>query len=123
MKEGEKEELRRKIGQDLHEDVKGTRNFLYSIAKNYRKGTIETANTIKYVNVNVIREPEQIFERWKDYFEQLLNVDERERMANYISEADVNEDYLEVSIEEIEDAMSQMKRGKQHGKTAYLSNY
>ena len=123
MKEGEKEELRRKIGQDLHEDVKGTRNFLYSIAKNYRKGTIETANTIKYVNVNVIREPEQIFERWKDYFEQLLNVEERERMANYISEADVNEDYLEVSIEEIEDAMSQMERGKQHGKTAYLSNY
>ena len=33
-------------------------------------------------------------------------------MANCISDADVNEDYPEISIEEVKDAMSQMKRGK-----------
>ena len=42
-------------------------------------------------------------------------MEERERMANCISDADVNEDYPEISIEEVKDAMSQMKGGKAAG--------
>ena len=102
----------RKIRQDLQEDLKGTKKLLYSIVKNDRKDAMETASTIKNVNGSIVTEPDQILERWKDYFEQLLNVEERERMANYISEVDVNEDFPEISIEEVKDAMSQMKRGK-----------
>ena len=68
----------RKIGDNLREDHAGRRKLLYSMAKNYRAEKKDTACTIKDKEGNIITEPERVMERWKEYFKELLNVEEEE---------------------------------------------
>ena len=74
VKRKEKREVWRKIGSDLQEDYAGTKKLLYSMAKNYRTEKKEASCSIRDEDNNVITEEEQVMERWKVYFEKLLNV-------------------------------------------------
>lgn len=64
-----KDDVRIKTGKDLVEDSRGTKKLLYSVTKNYRKGFNETSSPIKDKGGNVMVEPEEIAERWSEYFE------------------------------------------------------
>ena len=107
----------RKIGDNLREDHAGTRKLLYSMAKNYRAEKKDTACTIKDKEGNIITEPERVMERWKEYFKELLNVEEEEigGPVEYFQGIDTEEIYENITAEEVRAAIQQMKSGKAVG--------
>ena len=106
-----------KIGEDLATDHQGNRKLLYSLAKSYRKKTAEGTFAIKDKNGNLLTETDEIAERWKEYFSELLNVGDE----NNLRENDINLDIHEglnnepITIEEIKNEIGKMKRGKSPG--------
>ena len=44
------------------------------MAKNFRNKNSESSEAVKDKNENLLVKPEDISERWEEYFEQLLNV-------------------------------------------------
>ena len=63
-----------KIGQDLENDLQGTRKLIYSTARNYRNASQPPTYAIKNASgTNLLCEPQEIELRWKAYFESLLN--------------------------------------------------
>ena len=73
IKRKEKAKAWSKIGRDLKEDHTGTKKLLFSIAKNYRGKNNEVSYAVKDKEDNLLVDPEKISERWREYFEDLLN--------------------------------------------------
>ena len=116
IKRKAKEDVWRNIGKDLLEDSKGTRKLLYSMAKNYRKGTKETSFAIKDKEGNIVTESEGIAERWSEYFEELLNVEGEEEHEEQEQEEQQQEVEMdEINIEEMKKELQFMKNGKAPG--------
>lgn len=61
-----------KIGDELEQDMKGTRKLIYSAARNYRKREEPTARTVKKEECILLTDQEKIDERWKEYFSDLF---------------------------------------------------
>ena len=119
IKRTAKEKMWIRIGQDLERDVEGTRKLLYSMAKNYRKGSNETTYAVKdKTGTELLTEPKEIEERWREYFEELLNVEdmevEEERNVE-IQQEQHGEDLNEISIQEVKEALKKMRSGKAPG--------
>ena len=74
VKKGAKEGSWRKIGEDLKSDFRGTRKLLYSLANSYRRKRQFFSHAIKDNNEVLLTDSEEISERWKEYFCDLLNV-------------------------------------------------
>jgi len=79
-----------KLGKDLEDDVQGNKKLLYSLAKSYRKGNTDECTTVKDESGNLLTDREHIEERWKQYFEQLLNIAEN---STDISKANDDEQF------------------------------
>ena len=114
IKRAEKRNVWRKIGDNLKEDHAGRRKLL---AKNYRAEKKDTACTIKGKEFNIITEPERVMERWKEYFKELLNVEEEEigGPVEYFQDINTEEIYENITAEEVRAAIQQMKSGKAVG--------
>ena len=122
IKRRAKNEVWIKIGQELEEDIQGKKKLLYSMAKNYRKGNTESVYTIRNnAGTDLLTEPNEIASRWKEYFEELLNVGTEEEWEldrleiQEIEDEQVHERLNEISIEEVEHALKEMKNGKAPG--------
>ncbi|XP_076067644.1 uncharacterized protein LOC143040436 [Oratosquilla oratoria] len=119
IKRTAKEEMWIRIGQNIERDVQGTRKLLYSMAKNYRKGNNETTYAVKdKTGTELLTEPKEIEERWREYFEELLNVEdmevEEERNVE-IQQEQHGEDLNEITIQEVKEALKKMRSGKAPG--------
>ena len=118
IKKEEKRRIYIKIGEDLKEDYKGTRKLLYSMAKNYRGKNKEITRTIKKDNGTLLTEPKEVAERWKEYFNDLLNVegimDTTTENENTIPLHDRNEEVL-ITEDEVAQAIKRMSTGKAAG--------
>ena len=71
MKLAEKKRMWVQIGNDLEEDYKGTRNLLYSMAKNFRNKNNESSQAVKDANGDLLIEHEDIACRWGEHFDAL----------------------------------------------------
>ena len=97
-------------------DHAGTRKLLYSMAKNYRNSANEQTYAIKDEDGQLLVQPDDISKRWKEYFDQLLNVQGNEDLAVYVDlEVDLEEVIEDITGSEILGAVSRMKRGKATG--------
>lgn len=106
------------IGKDLKEDHKGTKKLLFSLAKNYRGKNTEVSYAIKDKGQNLLVEPEAISERWKEYFEELLNSDgttDDEFAEDIDQPREENQEQGPITVRELESAMKAMKNGKATG--------
>ena len=109
-----------KIGDELEQDMQVTRKLIYSIteARNYKKGKEPTARTIKNKEGTLLTEHEEINERWREYFSDLLGTNEEmqhqepsgEEMTYKEDVGDVVEN--NISREEINLALKEIKNGK-----------
>lgn len=124
IKRRAKAEVWRKIGQDLEADLNGTRKLLYSMAKNYRKGNSDCTYAIAdRGGYNLLVEGQEIAGRWREYFQELLNVPEEEEEdgegnADGVegNEEEVVADVArEITTEEVQSAILRMKNGKATG--------
>ena len=91
-------------------------------AKNYRKGKNSMTGALKSADgEELLTEPEHISQRWKQYFEALLNVEDlmRENDENLVHEEVVNDgnygEMDEITREEVINAIKKMKNGKATG--------
>ena len=69
-----------KIGDDLKADHVGTKKLLYLMTKNYRSSANEQTDAIKDQDGQLLVQSNGIGNRWRDYFDGLLNVWDREEI-------------------------------------------
>ena len=105
-----------RIGRDLENDLQGTRKLIYNTARNYKKGSQPPTYAIKDPNTETLLTEEREIELgWKTYFERLLNVIDNLDEEGII-EFNINgSTELDISMEELEDALKRMKNGKAPG--------
>ena len=89
-------------------------------AKRVRKGEQAREEMVKVVNGQILRDGVEVRRRWAQYFEQGLNVaDVREANINVVGNwrmpvlGDLNE--RAISLEEVREAVNEMKSGKAPG--------
>ncbi|XP_076038976.1 uncharacterized protein LOC143024096 [Oratosquilla oratoria] len=119
IKREAKREAWERVGEQLEEDFGGVKKLLYSMAKNYRKGENSMTGALKSADgEEFLTEPEHICQRWMQYFEGLLNVEDfiRENDENLVHEEVVNNvnygEMDEITREEVINAIKKMKNGK-----------
>lgn len=108
-----KRESWKKLGKELEEDMQGTRKLIYSIAKSYKRGEERVTNSVKNKDGVLLTDENEVDERWKEYFSELLNPQETEVVfENNITRLNYS---LEISEQETKDAITKMKNGKSPG--------
>ena len=117
VKRGAKVESWRTIGEDLKSDFRGTRKLLYSLANGYRRKRQFVSYAIKDKNEVLLTNSEEISERWKEYFCDLLNVPNSQENSEEENDFRIGEEDEEnpITMEEFEKAISRMKNGKSPG--------
>ena len=120
IKRRSKEEVYIKIGHDLENDVRGTRKLLYSLAKNYRKGNTDRSIVINDKDGNLLTEEDQIADRWREYFQELLNVETG--AEDLLEEVDCSGgEHVNITIGEVKRALEEMKAGKAAGEDGIVA--
>lgn len=120
MRKQAKEDMCRKISEDLTENHAGKKNLMYSMARRYRKKGGETAKNIKDEHGNILFEDDAIKKRWNEYFSQLLNVTDSEGQVITV-EANNNEEQLDpdrnevITLDEIRNALKMTKNNRSPG--------
>ena len=117
VKRGAKEESWRRIGEDLKTDFRGTRKLLYSLADGYRRKRHVVSHAIKDRNEVLLTDSEEIAERWKEYFFDLLNVPNSQDTSNEENDIRIGgkDEENPITMEEFKRAVSRMKNGKSPG--------
>ena len=115
VKEMAKEESWNNIGNDLENEPTGTRKLIYKLAKAYRKGQTELTYAVKDKNGELLVEPDKIAERWKEYFQELLNVPDNIQEGAGIDDGERDDNTDEISTEEVKRELKRMKNGKATG--------
>ena len=82
IKVSEKSDAWKEKGAELNRDLQGARKLLYNLASNYRKGKNEIPYIIKDKENNLLVKLEDVAERGKGYFEELLNSGEVQELRN-----------------------------------------
>lgn len=111
-KKAETERMAREITRDASEGKKK----LFKMAKAYRKPKSVIKN-IKDGNGVILVRPEERNDRWTEYYEDLLNVEYREQEGEIEDQTreEEEEEHGEITVEEYEEAIKSMKRGKAPG--------
>ena len=113
VKRREKAGTWRKLGEELKEDHMGTRKLLFNLASNYRGKNNNTTHYVKDKNGNILVEPEAVAGRWREYFEDLLNVRDSDIQQKAEPRREVREESTPpISREEVERII---KKGKAAG--------
>ena len=101
----------------MKSDFRGTRKLLYSLANGYRRKRQFVSHVIKDKNEVLLTDSEEISERWKEYFCDLLNVPNSQENPEEENDFRIGEEDEEnlITMEEFEKAISRMKNGKSPG--------
>ncbi|XP_076061579.1 uncharacterized protein LOC143037328 [Oratosquilla oratoria] len=118
VKKQEKDKTWEKIGRDLAQDLLGTRKLIYNLAKNHRKNSEPPSYAVIDENGEELRtNAEKIDSRWKNYFENLLNIPNNveQNDPEYNVEELLESDEDLITVEEIKSSLNRMKNGKAAG--------
>ena len=90
-----------------------SRNFFREIT-NIRKGFKPQTNILKKANNDLITDPQEVLQTWKEFFENLLNTDVVTASTNKVYQT--AEEYVpEPSLEEVKRAINHLKNNKAPG--------
>ena len=111
----EKKKSWEKFTREMEEDVNGGKRMWYGIIRSRRK---ERTNTkiVKGLSEELITQPEKIRQRWKEYFDKLLNVKKSvEKKIDVRRGNQKLEEEKDITMLEVELAIKRMKMGKAAG--------
>lgn len=107
-----------RIGRELKEDMQGTRKLVYGMAKNMKASKEPETHVVLNKEGEPLLEETEVAERWREYFEELLNVqEEEEEEEEEIVEAlprerqGLEETRL-IQLEEVREAIKMLRNGK-----------
>lgn len=107
-----------KFGNQLEEGGAGNGKNLFRMLRNLRKGREVETQWIKDRNGNILKQKEEIEQRWMDHFCDILGgvevTEECEEESNVIEER-VVEVGEEIEVEELKEAIRLLKKGKSAG--------
>ena len=110
----------RQWGERLGNDFESNKKMFWNEVKLVRKGEQAREEMVKDVSGQILRDGEKVRRRWAEYFERVLNVaDIRESNINVVGNwrmpvfGDLNE--RATSLEEVGEAVNEMKSGKAPG--------
>ena len=110
----------RRWGERLGNDFEGNKKMFWKEVKRVRKGEQAREEMVKDVNGQILGDCVEVRRRWAEYFEQVLNVaDIREANINVVGNwrmpmlGDLNK--RAISLEEVGEAVNEMKSGKAPG--------
>ena len=123
VKKEAKEACWRQIGEDLENDLQGTKKLLYSLARGYRGGKGEGTYAIKDKQGNLLTQTDEIGERWKEYFYELLNAEQDPELTEEYNSGNIgaeelaenNREEAQITTDEVKDAIAKMKNRKSPG--------
>ena len=70
-----KKKVSEQFGRKINKDVNGNRKLFWKEVSNARGGKVESCSKIKDVNVRLVQGEDEGRKIWKDYFEDLYNID------------------------------------------------
>ena len=110
----------RRWGERLGNDFESNKKMFWKKVKRVRKGEQAREEIVKDVNGHILRDGVEVRRRWAEYFEQVLNVaDVRDSNINVHGNfrMPVLGDLIEraISLEEVGEAVNEMKSGKAPG--------
>ena len=114
-------------GEKLMDDFSRNKRMFWKEVNRTRKGIEVKEECVKDVNGNVVTEKNEVCERWKGYFEGLLNVSERGRAeitarpgmkVRVFEKANVD-----VSTDEVQKTVDRLKMGKATGMDEVAAEY
>ena len=121
IKRKAKEDMWNNIGQDLENDVQGTKKLLYSMAKGFKNRLEDKPKntSIKDEDGEIVTGNDKVADRWVEYFEDLLNVGVSEEDPTNIQDDQDNESFTEpdnpITMAELEKALKLTKDNKSPG--------
>ena len=109
---------RNKAYEELYEklETKEGENELFKIAKqrNRQSKDVQQVRVIKSKTGEILMEEEKVKQRWKEYFDDLLN-QENPRERREMRTEETKRDVEDISVEEVRTGLRKMKKGKAQG--------
>ena len=89
---------------------------LYRLAKQRNRDgkDVQQVRTVKDTDGNLLVDKDEVVQRWKQYFEELMNVENEKERRTYDGEVE-NKDVTQISKEEVLIALKKMKNDKAIG--------
>lgn len=109
------------FGEKMERNSKGNQKLFYRMLKSLRKGKQTRNMHITAKNGDILENERSIMARWKEHFEDILNIDQvgLTTAENKDSEKDeektVAVSYDRIETEEVVEAIKTLKRGKAAG--------
>lgn len=111
-----KQQAWEEFGTKLEADSQANQKLFYKVLKNLRKSKNYTLRQVRAKDNRILTEENEIMERWREYFRELLNPDERDHTTN---EEEIiytqGEEEKNIQLEEVLKAIKEMKKGKAAG--------
>ncbi|MEL7302024.1 MAG: reverse transcriptase family protein, partial [Pseudomonadota bacterium] len=108
-----------RLGQCLSKNFRENKKLFWSGVNRERKSREQLDVRIKDADGNVVTEERAVLDRWSEYYEQLLNVDDgRAAVLTDARVCGINENMrlqMEVSLEDVRKAVKKLKKGKAPG--------
>ena len=79
-----KEEVQEQFGSKMNQDVNGNRKSFWKEVSKANGGNVENSNRIKDGNGRLVLEEAEVQRIWKEYYENLYNIDNKEQVAVYM---------------------------------------
>lgn len=107
------------FGKQMEINSKENQKMFYRAIKNFQKKPEYILQQIKTKNKEILVEGNQIINRWKEYFEELLNADKGTKIVNeetkLVMENRETVNSIDITREEIEEAINRIKNAKASG--------
>ena len=117
---------RNKAYEELYEklETNGGENELFKIAKqtNRQSKDVQQVRVIKSKTGEILMEEEKVKQRWKEYFDDLLN-QENPRERREMKTEETKRDVEDISVEEVRTGLRKMKKGKRKDLMTYQWKY
>lgn len=106
----------REFGEKMETDYKTNQKLFYRVLKTQRNGKQKENTTIKDRNGGLLKGDNEVMERWREYFRELLDDGHRGMEESYdrADNIEVNEDTI-ITMEELKQAIKTLKNGKAPG--------
>ena len=105
----------------MNENVNGNKKLFWKEVSNVERGKVGSCNRIKDGNERLAQEEDEVRRIWKEYFENLYNIDTQEQVVVYMCEFDGirRGNYFEgesIRRAEVEMRVGKLKNGKAVGR-------